>query len=362
MSPDERFMARSLALASRGAGRTNPNPLVGCVVVHRGRVVGEGFHARAGSDHAEVAALRVAGGRARGATLYVNLEPCSHQGRTPPCAPAVAAAGITRVVVATKDPNPDVGGRGIALLRKAGVEVSVGVLGKEAARLNRRFLGGIARTRPYVTLKVAMTLDGRIATASGESRWITSPAQRRSAKALRRVHDGIMVGIGTVLADDPLLLPLPAVKRPFPRVVVDSRLRVPLESKLVRSAGEQPVVVLCNRHASADKRCVLEKLGCQVWPIPSKDGRLDLGAGLRRLRSAGMVILMVEGGGEILGSLVAAKLFDEIVIYRSALVLGGRNSRPAFGGPDPRRLADGVRLRRAEPQDEPGLAERWYRQ
>jgi diaminohydroxyphosphoribosylaminopyrimidine deaminase/5-amino-6-(5-phosphoribosylamino)uracil reductase len=359
---DAAFMRRALALARRGQGETNPNPLVGCVVVKDGRIVGEGFHARAGRAHAEAAALVRAGTAARGATLYVNLEPCAHHGRTPPCAPAVAAAGVVRVVAAVRDANPAVAGKGLAQLRKAGVAVTLGVLARDARHLNHRFLHGIAGKRPYVTLKAAMTLDGRIATASGESKWLTSEAQRRSARALRRLHDGVLVGIGTVLADDPLLLPAPPVRRPFARVVVDSNLRIPLESQLVQTAAEQPLVVLCSRDADPDRRHLLERRAVQVWPIPAKDGRLDLAAGLRRLRSAGLVVLMVEGGSEILGAFLAARLFDEAVFYRAALLLGGRNSRPAFGGPEPRSLKSALAMRRARPphDDEPPLAERWF--
>src|SRR6185503_8066045 len=211
-------MARALDLAARGEGETNPNPMVGCVVVRGGRVVGEGYHRRAGGPHAEVHALRQAGARARGATLYVNLEPCSLQGRTPPCAPDVAAAGIRRVVAAMRDPNPRVDGRGLALLRSRGVAVTVGILETRARALNERFVAAVRRTdRPFVLLKAALTLDGRIATAGGESKWITSPAQRRAARRLRRLHDAVAVGIETVLRDDPLLLPSPRVRRPFHR-------------------------------------------------------------------------------------------------------------------------------------------------
>lgn len=357
---DETYMGRALRLAARGSGQTNPNPLVGCVIVRHGRVVAEAYHTRAGMAHAEVLALKRAGAQTRGATLYVNLEPCSHHGKTPPCAPVVAAAGVARVVVATRDPNPRVQGRGLRLLRGAGVSVAVGVLKAQAQRLNRRFLAGIALKRPYVTLKVAMTVDGRIATSAGQSRWITLPRQRRSAKELRREHDAVMVGIGTVLADDPLLLPLPSVRRPYPRVVTDSHLRIPLQSQLVQTALANPLVVLCDREADADRRRALEALGVNVWPIPSTGGRLDLRSALRRLRSSGIVRLMVEGGGELLGSFVAGRLFDEIVIYRAPIVLGGRNSRPAFGGPDPKRLAASVPLRPAPAGETPAFGELWY--
>lgn len=318
--------------------------MVGCVVVRNGRAVGEAFHRRAGEPHAEIEALRRAGAHAKGATLYVTLEPCAHQGRTPACAPRVAQAGIVRVVAAVRDPNPLVSGRGLSALRRAGVDVLVGVGAAEARRLNRRFLAGVAGRRPFVTLKVAMTLDGRIATSAGESKWITSARARRSARALRRSHDAVLVGIETALADDPLLLPSPKVRRPFVRVVLDSRLRLPVGSRLAKSARAHPVWVFCGSRAKRSARRRLEKLGIEVHPIRSRDGRVDLGAALRRLRSRGVLSLMVEGGGEVLGSFLAHRFLDEVVIFRAPILLGGRGSRPAFGGFDPAHLGDAVRL------------------
>ncbi|MET0554079.1 MAG: bifunctional diaminohydroxyphosphoribosylaminopyrimidine deaminase/5-amino-6-(5-phosphoribosylamino)uracil reductase RibD [Vicinamibacteria bacterium] len=337
---DARYMARALALAARGLGETNPNPAVGCVVVRGGRVVGEGFHRRAGGPHAEVAALAQAGARARGATVYVTLEPCAHEGRTPPCAPAVAAAGPRRVVVATGDPNPKVAGRGLRLLRASGIEVTTGVLGDRAALLNERFLVALARGRPFVLLKAGLTLDGRIATAAGRSRWITSPVQRRAARRLRRLFDGIAVGIGTALADDPLLLPEPRTRRPFTRVVFDSRFRLPLGSRLVKTARRQPVVVLGAPGAEGRRRA-LERAGVRTIALPAGPRpRAALGA----LWAAGLRSLMVEGGSELLGSFLAARAFDQVALFRAPLLLGGRGSLAAFGGDDPRSLDRAVRL------------------
>ncbi|MBI3932864.1 MAG: bifunctional diaminohydroxyphosphoribosylaminopyrimidine deaminase/5-amino-6-(5-phosphoribosylamino)uracil reductase RibD [Acidobacteria bacterium] len=346
MKPDdERWMRRALELAARGAGETNPNPMVGCVVVRSGRVVGEGWHRRAGGPHAEVTALRRAGARARGATLYVTLEPCAHQGRTAPCAPLVAAAGVRRVVAAVRDPNPLVNGRGLGLVRRRGLEVSHGVLAAEAERLNVRFLTAARARRPFVLLKAAITLDGRIATARGESKWITSAAQRRAARSLRRLHDAVAVGIGTVLADDPLLLPRPAVARPFHRVVFDSRLRLPLRSRLVRTARRAPVLLLCHS-ASPARRRALEARGVTVVPCPGRDGRVSLSRALDALRERGIGSLMVEGGSELLGSFLGARLVDQVALFRAPLLLGGRGGRPAFGGPDPPRLGDALPLHR----------------
>jgi diaminohydroxyphosphoribosylaminopyrimidine deaminase/5-amino-6-(5-phosphoribosylamino)uracil reductase len=359
---DVAWMARALALARKGLGETNPNPMVGCVVVKNGRVVGEAFHRRAGGEHAEVGALRRAGAAAKGATLYVTLEPCVHQGRTPPCAPMVAASGVRRAVVAIEDPNPVVNGAGVRALRRAGIAVSVGVAEAEARALNERFLVAAAGRRPFVLLKAAVTLDGRIATAGRRSRWITSPGQRAAARALRRLQDGVAVGIGTVLADDPLLLPRPAVARPFFRVVFDSRLRLPLDSRLARSARRWPVWVV-TRAGDSRRRAALEKKGVIVLDVPGRGARVPLAPALRRLRREGVWSLMVEGGSELLGSFLAARAFDQLALFRAPLLLGGRGSLPAFGGPDPRSVAAAVRMTRVErplaPRQAAGLFEAW---
>jgi diaminohydroxyphosphoribosylaminopyrimidine deaminase/5-amino-6-(5-phosphoribosylamino)uracil reductase len=336
-------MRRALTLAARGEGETNPNPLVGCVVVRAGKVVGEGYHQRAGEPHAEAIALARAGARARGATLYTNLEPCSHLGkRTPPCAPAVIAAGVSQVVAAMRDPNPRVDGRGLQALRRAGVVVRRGVLAAEAARLNERYVVAAGAMRPFVLLKAALTLDGRIATAAGESKWITSPRQRRAARELRRLHDGVAVGIGTVLADDPRLWPQPRVRRPFYRIVFDSHLRLPLRSRLAATARQGPVLVLTGSR-DAHRRRRLEALGLRVLVAP-RSGRVPVAWALSALRREGLTSLMVEGGSELLGSFLAARAFDQLALFRAPLLLGGRDSRPAFGGPNPKTLSAALRL------------------
>ena len=298
-------MRRALALAERGLGETNPNPVVGCVVVKAGRVVGEGFHARAGGPHAEVIALRRAGARARGATLYVTLEPCAHHGkRTPPCVPAVVASGVGRVVAAMRDPNPLVNGRGLRALRRAGVGVTVGVLEREARRLNEPFVVAQEAGRPYVLLKVATTLDGRIATAGGDSRWITGARERAQARGLRRLYDAVLVGIGTVLADDPRLLPSPRLARPFFRVVLDSGLRLPLHSRLVRTREEIP----CARHRSRERPAPprpRRPAACGCARMAKAAGRIDPRFVLKTLWAEGVRSVMVEGGAEVLGSFLA---------------------------------------------------------
>jgi diaminohydroxyphosphoribosylaminopyrimidine deaminase/5-amino-6-(5-phosphoribosylamino)uracil reductase len=345
---DERWMRRALSLAERGAGETNPNPMVGCVIVRDGVRVAEGYHRRAGELHAESIALDRAGCRARGATLYVNLEPCVHHGRTPPCAPRIVKAGIRRVVIALRDPNPKVDGRGLAYLRHAGVELRTGVLGAESALLNRRFLVASRFGRPYVLLKAAITLDARIATRDGRSKWITTRAQREEARRLRRLHDAVIVGIGTVLQDDPLLMPGAGLRRPFFRIVLDSRLRTPLQSRLVRSVRRAPLILMTARPSLRRQRALLDA-GAQVVLAGGRDGRVSLRQCLRLLIRRGITSVMVEGGSEVLGSFLAERLVDEVVLFRAPLLMGGRGSRPVFGGPDPKRLSQALRMTSLDP-------------
>ena len=365
---DERWMRRALTLAARAAGETNPNPLVGCVIVRAGHVIGEGFHARAGLAHAEVVALERAGERSRGATLYVNLEPCAHQGRTPPCAPRLVAAGVRRVVVAQRDPNPLVNGRGLALLRRHGVAVTTDVLASEAAQLNERFLSPFRTGRPFVLLKAALTLDGKIATATGDSKWITRPAARAQARRLRRLHDAVLVGVGTVLADDPLLLPRPALRRPFHRVVLDSRFRIPLASRLVRSARQTPLVVV-GLDVNPRKRRALAASGVHVWVDRGASRQVRLPWLMRALLRQGIRSLMVEGGSEVLGAFLAARFVDQVALFRAPLLLGGQDSLSAFGGKGPRRIDKALALSRLNPlasapsrlrQSEEEQMELWY--
>jgi diaminohydroxyphosphoribosylaminopyrimidine deaminase/5-amino-6-(5-phosphoribosylamino)uracil reductase len=354
-------MRHALDLAAQGEGETNPNPMVGCVIVRAGRVVGEGWHRRAGGPHAEVFALEQAGEKARGATLYVNLEPCSFQGRTPPCARRIVPSGVRRVVAAIRDPNPRVNGRGLALLRRAGIETRLGVLEEDARRLNEPFVVAAREQRPFIVLKAALTLDGRIGTASGESKWITSASQRREARRLRRLHDAVLVGIGTVLKDDPLLLPSPRVRRPFHRIVLDGSLRLPRQSRLVRTARHAPLWVLCHRDPPPQKRRWLEGAGVTVITDPFGSGWLMLDWVLGALWSRGIWSLTVEGGSDVLGSFLAQRLFDKVVLFRAPLLLGGRGSLPAFGGPEPKGLADAARLVEGRVGASPGAPyEVWY--
>ncbi len=339
---DREHMAAALALARRGLGRTWPNPAVGCVLAREGRVVGRGWTQPGGRPHAETEALARAGELARGATAYVTLEPCAHQGRTPPCAEALVAAGIARCLSATGDPDPRVAGRGLAILRDAGIAVETGLLEQEARALNAGFLTRLALGRPLVTLKLAMTLDGRIATAGGESRWITGEAARAHAQLLRAEHDAVLVGSGTALADDPrLTLRLPGAEgRRLVRVVADGRLRLPLTSVLVATASEQPTWVLTRRDAEKPRRQAFEQAGVEVLALPTHAGEtLDLAAGLAALGERGLTRLLVEGGGQLASGLLQAGLVDRLAVYHAPLLLGG-DGRPGVAALGLERLAD----------------------
>jgi len=308
--------------------------------------MGEGHHRRAGEPHAEVVALGRAGSASHGATLYVNLEPCCHQGRTPPCVPTIVEAGIRRVVAATADPSAAIDGGGFSWLRRSGIEVIKGILKAEASQLNARFLVAMRTGRPFILVKAAISLDGRIASSTGDSKWITSAVQRRQARALRRLHDGVLIGIGTVLADDPLLLPQPSVGRPFHRIVLDTFLRTPLASRLVRSARHSPLILLCGRGADPRRRRALEGKGVQIVLCKtSRAGRVDLEWALGALWERGLVSLMIEGGSEVHGSFLERRLVDQLALFRAPLLLGGRDSLPAFGGRGPSRVSAGLKLR-----------------
>jgi diaminohydroxyphosphoribosylaminopyrimidine deaminase/5-amino-6-(5-phosphoribosylamino)uracil reductase len=309
--------------------------MVGAVVVRGGRVVGEGFHRRAGSPHAEIVALRRAGRAARGADLYLTLEPCVHRGRTPPCAPSVIASGVRRVIVAAGDPNPLVAGRGIAALREAGIEVvfAPATWRARAVAQNEKFRVSVVRGRPFVLAKWASTLDGRIASARGESRWITGEAARRRGLALREEYDAVLVGAGTVRADDPRLTRRlgKAGPRAHWRIVLDGRLRLPERARVLRGPGERLVVTATAPSHPKARR--LAARGIRVWSLPARSkGRVDLGRLLEKLSSHGVTSLMVEGGAESLASFFEAGLVDRVAAFVAPRVLGGRRARGAVGG------------------------------
>lgn len=326
-TPDDvRHMRRALRLARRGWGRVSPNPLVGCVVVRGGEVVGDGWHAEYGGPHAEVNALRAAGERARGATAYVTLEPCNHWGRTPPCVDALLAAGVARVVVAAPDPHAIAAG-GAARLRAAGVAVDVGVLRERATELNAAFFFDVSGAqRPWITLKLALSLDGAIADASHTPAWITGPESRRVVHRMRAGHDAVAVGIGTALADDPQLTvrEAPAPRVPPRRVVLDRAARLPLGAALVRTARDVPTTVVCAPDAPAARRTALERAGVEVIAASS------LSEGCAALRALGARSLFVEGGAGVAGALWGADLVDRLVTFQAPVVLGA-GALHAFG-------------------------------
>ncbi|MBI1846175.1 MAG: bifunctional diaminohydroxyphosphoribosylaminopyrimidine deaminase/5-amino-6-(5-phosphoribosylamino)uracil reductase RibD [Candidatus Rokubacteria bacterium] len=327
-------MRRALELAARARGLTSPNPMVGAVVVSDGRVVGEGYHRHAGAPHAEIEALAAAGAAARGATLYVTLEPCNHHGRTPPCAPAVAASGVARVVCAIADPNPFVAGGGAPTLRAAGLEVVTGVLAAEAAALNRVFLTAVGERRPHVLLKAAATLDGKIADLHGASRWITGEAARRHAHRLRSEVDAIVVGVGTALRDDPALtvrLDAPWPREPL-RVVLDVAARTPATARLITAGTAARALIAIGEGAPAPRVAALREAGATVVSCPAADGRVDPAAALRALFERDVRAVLLEGGGEVHASFLAAGLVDRVAIFLAPVLLGGRAAPSVLAG------------------------------
>lgn len=344
------MMRAALALARRSLGSTWPNPAVGCVIVRDGHVIARGRTRDGGRPHAEADAIAEAAGGGlslKGATVYVTLEPCSHHGRTPPCADALVAAGISRVVSALEDPDPRVMGQGHARLKAAGIAVEVGEGAADAALINAGFLLRLREGRPLFHLKMAGSLDGRIATASGESKWITGEAARRDGHRLRALHDAILVGAATAVADDPELtcrLPGLAARSPV-RIVLDSQARMSPRSKLATSARVTPVWLVCTKAAPADRREALNELGVEIVEVDSgSDGRIDVLGAARALGGRGLTRVLVEGGGQVAASFLKAGLVDGISSYRAGLVLGG-DSRSAVGGLEFARLGSAPRFR-----------------
>lgn len=329
---DARHMAHALALGRRGLGRVWPNPAVGCVIVKDGRVVGRGRTADGGRPHAETVALDMAGQAARGATAYVTLEPCSHHGKTPPCADALIAAGIARVVVAIADPHPKVAGQGLERLRAAGITVETGVLAETARRQQAGFLSVVKRGRPFLTLKLALALDGRIATATGESRWITGPDARRKVHAMRASHDALLVGGGTARADDPTLTvrDIGASRQPV-RVVASRRLDLPWPNRLAETTDAGPVWVLHGEGEGVDKAIARwTGAGAKLVPVAVTGGQLDPGVALAKLAEGGITRVFCEGGGALAASLLQGDLVDDLVVFSAGKLLGAEGT-PGIG-------------------------------
>jgi len=341
---DRRHMERALELAAQAYGRTSPNPLVGAVVVRDGEIVGEGWHRRAGEPHAEVLALKDARGKAKGATLYSTLEPCCHHGRTPPCTEAILKAGIARVVAAMEDPNPGVHSRGLEALRSAGVEVGVGCLRKKAEKLNTPYIKFITKGLPYVTVKTAASLDGKIATSTGDSRWITGLDSRRMVHHFRNYTDAVLIGIRTVLADDPRLdvrVNFPDLRHPQ-KVIVDSKGRMPTRGRTI--TPDPRTIVAVSPKASLTRITSLEDAGARVEVIQGSQVRVDMTRLMRRLAELDIVTVLVEGGGGVSGSLFEAGLVDEVVAFIAPMLIGGVKAPGPVGGRGVQRVIDAHRL------------------
>ncbi|HSN69793.1 MAG TPA: bifunctional diaminohydroxyphosphoribosylaminopyrimidine deaminase/5-amino-6-(5-phosphoribosylamino)uracil reductase RibD, partial [Thermoanaerobaculia bacterium] len=333
------FMKRALELAEKGRYTASPNPMVGCVIVRDGEIVGEGFHQRAGEPHAEVEALRACNGSPEGCDVYVTLEPCAHFGRTPPCADALIEARVGRVLVATGDPHPDVDGRGLARLRDAGIAVEVGLEGSEARRLNEKFLYSARTKRPFILIKAGMTLDGKLASVARKSRWITSPESRRQGLLLREEFDAILVGSGTVQEDDPELtrrLGL-AGERPWTRIVVDATGDLPKEAKILADGGRTIVFTSSKFEPSA--------ANVEAVRLPSSRGRLDLEQVLRETWARGIRSIVVEGGSLLHSEIITRNLWQKMILFVAPMVVGGASAPSIFAGEGVGELADAHRFR-----------------
>ena len=344
---DEEVMALAIRLARRADGRTNPNPRVGAVVVRGGRIVGKGYHHRAGSPHAEVLALREAGRQARGSTLYVTLEPCVHQGRTGPCTEEILNAGVKRVVVGMRDPNPRVSGKGVARLRRKGVAVAVGVRSEACRRLNEDYVKLVTSGLPFIVWKAAASIDGKLATRSGESRWITGEPSRSLVHRLRATSNAVVVGAGTVLADDPLLtsrIGRGPTRNPL-RVVVDSRLRIPVKARVCQVDSSTRTLVATTKAAPARKIRELERRGVEVLVLPVRQGRVNLFDLLQVLGKRGIMNVLVEGGPELAASFLRERLIDKVCIFLAPKLIGGEEAPGPLGGPGILRIGQAVPVR-----------------
>ena len=345
LSIDQKYMHMALQLAEKARGRTSPNPMVGAVVVKNDRVISRGYHRKAGEPHAEAIALKQAGKAAKGATLYVTLEPCSHTNkRTPPCTPLVLQSGVKRVVVAMIDPNPHVSGGGIKTLRKAGVEVVTGVLEKEARKLNEAFIKYITTGVPFVTLKIAQTLDGKIATAAGESKWITGEKAREEGHRLRDANDAILVGINTVLKDNPSLTTrIPRGRDPI-RIVVDTKLRTPLKAKIITQKSSAKTYIATLDTMPKDKLVKLLDAGAEILLAKGSKGHVDLKNLMKMLGGFGVTSVLIEGGSEVHASALKSGIVDKVEMFIAPVLMTGKDSLCSIGGVSPTRLSQAVEL------------------
>jgi len=347
ISKDElKLVKRAISLARKGSFRVSPNPLVGCVLVKKGEVISEGYHQYFGGPHAEVNALRKAGAKAKGSTMYVNLEPCCHYGKTPPCTEAIIKAGIKKVVIGMVDPNPLVNGKGIKELEKRRIGVRLGILERECARLNEHYIKYTTQKLPFVILKSAMSLDGKIATQSGDSKWITSASSRKYVKRLRSQVDAILVGIETVLKDDPELLSSISGKKPV-RIVLDSRLRIPLNAKVLNS--QAPTIIVTRRGVGKKRIATLDSRGVEILQIPKwkehPQRGFDLKVLMKKLAQRGINSLLIEGGGKVNASALEMGLVDKVLFFIAPKIIGGRDSITPVEGNGVRKVDDAILLR-----------------
>ena len=347
LAEKKRYMTAAIRLAQKGRGMVSPNPLVGAVIVKGNEIVGSSYHHFYGGHHAEVYALKKARERARGADLYVNLEPCCHHGKTPPCTDALIKSGIRRVFIGISDPNPLVSGRGIRKLRKAGIEVETGILQKECRLLNEAFIKYITRKIPFTVLKLAATLDGKIATATGDSRWISCDDARRLVHRLRSEADAVLVGSGTVIADDPLLTVRHysgAHKKNPVRIIVDSRLRTPLSSQVLRTAHEIKTIIATTQQAPKSKIAKTKQCGADVLVVSSRNNRVDLKRLMRHLPAQGIASVLIEGGSELSAAALHDGIVDKVLFFYAPKIIGGAHARSMVGGKGVPRISDAISL------------------
>jgi diaminohydroxyphosphoribosylaminopyrimidine deaminase / 5-amino-6-(5-phosphoribosylamino)uracil reductase len=316
-------MRMACRLAEKAAGRTSPNPMVGAVLVRDGEIIGSGFHRFAGADHAEIVALKEANKKAHGATLYINLEPCNHQGRTPPCTRSLIAAGVKEVVVGMKDPNPLVSGKGLRSLARAGIKVRTGVLQEDCRALNEAFTKFITRRVPFVTLKLAASLDGKIAAASGDARWISCEESRATVHLLRNTYDAVLVGAGTVIIDNPQLTCRTAGGRDPRRIILDARLRIPLNAEFLRQRGSDKNIIVTSTTSPAAKIRALENLGATVWRLPAREGAVRWLPLLKKLAKTGIASILIEGGATTAARALKEKMVDKVLLFYAPKLVGG---------------------------------------
>jgi diaminohydroxyphosphoribosylaminopyrimidine deaminase / 5-amino-6-(5-phosphoribosylamino)uracil reductase len=344
---EEQYMDMALALARRGLGTTSPNPMVGAVLVKGKQVIGKGYHKKAGLPHAEIEALNATKDDPAGSTLFVTLEPCSHVGKTTPCVNAIIKAGIRRVVVAMEDPNPLVNGKGVEALRKAGIEVKVGIRSEEAARLNEAFITYMEKKRPFFIAKAALSLDGKIATRTFDSKWISNEDSRAHANRLRSLVDGVMVGINTVVSDNPFLIPRIPRPRKYPvRIILDSKLRIPLSCEIVKTAGTYRTWIFTNEKSPLEKETRLRAFGVDVIRVGGAEhGRVSLRQVSDELFRREIVSVLVEGGGEIHSAFLNEELTDKVILFYAPILIGGKNALSLVGGKGVEFLKDAHRVR-----------------